>query len=185
MDLLDTIRNRRTVMHFRPDPVPRAILEEMIEYAVWAPNHHLTEPWQFVVVEGESLKDLAQFRHDAVLKANFGRPQAHRVADKARDDFVSVPAVIIAIQKLEGDGGRHKEDYAAMSCAIYNMLLVAWKHKVGTYWGTGPLLKHKATRQWLGLGSHEEIVGIVKVGYPAELPDVGRTPGMSHTRWLS
>ena len=33
-----------------PEPVDRATLDELLELARWAPNHHLTNPWRFRVL---------------------------------------------------------------------------------------------------------------------------------------
>ncbi len=50
VEVENAIRTRRTVKAFGPEPVDRAILEELLELARWAPNHHLTNPWRFRVV---------------------------------------------------------------------------------------------------------------------------------------
>ncbi|MCL6553695.1 MAG: nitroreductase family protein [Firmicutes bacterium] len=47
MSVVDLIKQRRSVPKMRPDPVPREVLERMLDAAVWAPNHRLTEPWRF------------------------------------------------------------------------------------------------------------------------------------------
>ena len=50
MDVESAIRTRRTHKAFCPEPVPRELLDELLELARWAPNHHLTNPWRFRVV---------------------------------------------------------------------------------------------------------------------------------------
>ncbi|MFL5919229.1 MAG: nitroreductase family protein, partial [Gaiellaceae bacterium] len=41
----ELIRTRRTHKSFRREPVPRGVLDELLELARWAPNHHRTNPW--------------------------------------------------------------------------------------------------------------------------------------------
>ena len=41
-------------------PVPRDVLEQLLEAANWAPSHRRTEPWRFVVVQGAALEHLSQ-----------------------------------------------------------------------------------------------------------------------------
>ena len=53
MDVETAIRTRRTHKAFGPEPLPREELEELLELARWAPNHHLTAPWRFRVVGPE------------------------------------------------------------------------------------------------------------------------------------
>jgi nitroreductase len=50
MDVEEAIRSRRTHKAFAPEPVPRELLDELLELARWAPNHHLTNPWRFRVL---------------------------------------------------------------------------------------------------------------------------------------
>jgi hypothetical protein len=42
---------RRMAWKFKDEPVPREAIERMLDVAVWAPNHRLTEPWRFFVLE--------------------------------------------------------------------------------------------------------------------------------------
>ena len=46
----ELIRGRRTHKAYEPEPVDRAVLEELFELARWAPNHNLTNPWRFRVL---------------------------------------------------------------------------------------------------------------------------------------
>ena len=50
MDVEEAIRTRRTHKVYEQEPVDRATVEELLELARWAPNHHLTEPWRFRVL---------------------------------------------------------------------------------------------------------------------------------------
>jgi len=50
-------------------PVPRYILEKMLEAARWSPSHHLTQPWYFIVFETEfSRRELGEFMADLYKK---------------------------------------------------------------------------------------------------------------------
>ena len=51
MSIDELIRGRRTQKAYAPDPVNRAVLEELCELARWAPNHTLTNPWRVRGVE--------------------------------------------------------------------------------------------------------------------------------------
>jgi len=55
VELEDAIRTRRTHKAYGAEPVPRELLEELLELARWAPNHNLTNPWRFRVLGPESL----------------------------------------------------------------------------------------------------------------------------------
>src|SRR5579883_2912176 len=68
VDVREAIQTRRTIKRYRAEPVPGALIEQVLEAAVWAPNHRLTEPWEFVVVQGETLEQLAQLRRQMVTE---------------------------------------------------------------------------------------------------------------------
>ena len=54
-DIADVLRGRRTIHKFLPDVPPVELIEEAIEIARWAPNHHHTEPWLFYVLGPDSI----------------------------------------------------------------------------------------------------------------------------------
>ena len=43
---------------------PRSVLEEMCEAANWAPTHGITEPWRFVILQGQAIERLNQLKVD-------------------------------------------------------------------------------------------------------------------------
>ncbi|MFN3347280.1 MAG: nitroreductase family protein, partial [Candidatus Bipolaricaulaceae bacterium] len=49
-DLLEVLRGRRSVLRFKPDPVPDADLERILEAGRWAPSYANAQPWKFIVV---------------------------------------------------------------------------------------------------------------------------------------
>ena len=44
MELMEAITTRRSVRRYRNDPVPRNILEEVLEAACWAPSADNVQP---------------------------------------------------------------------------------------------------------------------------------------------
>ena len=80
------IRSRRTHKAFGRDPVPRQTLDELLELARWAPNHHRTNPWRFRVLGPETL---------ARLKEAAGPAEAPKLE--------RAPTLILASCVLSGD----------------------------------------------------------------------------------
>ena len=54
------IRSRKTVRAFRPDPVPRSQLVEIIEVARMAPSNFNTQPWRVHVLAGAAKRALSE-----------------------------------------------------------------------------------------------------------------------------
>ncbi|MCY0898588.1 MAG: nitroreductase [Firmicutes bacterium] len=184
MELKEVLRARRSARQFVPKPIADGVLEEILSYAPWVPNHHVTEPWRFIVVKDHSLHELARLRYQAVLRKRQGQPTAQARAERAEREFVESAAVIVVVQAVDPDPVRRQEDYAATVMATYNIFLVAWDYGIASYWHTGPLTTDDEVRAWLGLSASETPVAFVRLGYPAQIGVSTRTPAASRTRWL-
>ena len=60
MDILDVMRERKSVRRFKPDPVPREKIEEILSLAIRAPSAINLQPWEFTVVMGEEKARLSR-----------------------------------------------------------------------------------------------------------------------------
>ena len=58
MDVVEAMRERRSIRAFKPDPVPQAVLRQIIEQALRAPSWGNTQPWEFAVVTGKKLEEI-------------------------------------------------------------------------------------------------------------------------------
>ena len=180
------IRQRRTVYDFLPEPVPEGVVEEALAAAVWAPNHGLNEPWRFWVIGPETQAELA--RHYATLRASkraeVGTSAWQRAFEQARARFEAIPRVIMVGCVQDEDVQRQRENEAAVSCAIQNMLLALWEQGYGSQWSTGPIIRAAVTRRLLAVPEKVELVAAVYVGRAAQVPVSRRTPWQEQTRFL-
>lgn len=62
MDLIEAIKSRKSIRGYKAEPVPRKVIEEILEIASRAPSGMNTQPWEFTVVAGDVL--------DSIRKAN-------------------------------------------------------------------------------------------------------------------
>lgn len=60
METIEAIKTRRSIGIVKQDPVPKEMIEQIIEAGTYAPNHHRTEPWRFFVLTGEGRNELGQ-----------------------------------------------------------------------------------------------------------------------------
>ncbi|MCK4722531.1 MAG: nitroreductase family protein, partial [Dehalococcoidia bacterium] len=58
MDIVEAIRTRKSVRGFRPDPVPKEILRDILDIATRAPSAMNTQPWEIIVIAGEVLENI-------------------------------------------------------------------------------------------------------------------------------
>jgi nitroreductase len=71
MDLQTAVRKRRSIRKFKPDPIPRKLLEDLLDTARWAPSWGNTQPWEIYVITGEPLE---AFRKANVESVANGEP---------------------------------------------------------------------------------------------------------------
>lgn len=187
MSIAETIRSRRTIYDFKPEPVPREVMTRILENAVWAPNHKLTEPWRFIVVNGETRKRLADiYRKIQMEKTRSDDPDIlAKAGEKGYEKLMSKPTIIGVVCKKDPDPFRAREDYAATCCAIHNIALTAWEEGVGVQWSTSGLTGHPEALDLLRVDPEtEEIIGFLYTGYPAAIPEQRRVPAEERTTWL-
>ena len=84
MDAYDAIARRTSTRAFQDRPVPRAAIERLLDAAVRAPNHKLTEPWRFAVLTGASRDRYAEIRrtHRAATFPDPAAPDAAKAIEK-------------------------------------------------------------------------------------------------------
>jgi len=68
MDAITAIKSRTSVRHFSNRPIARELIEQLLDCAVRAPNHKLTQPWRFAVLTGAARDRFAEIRARHRLK---------------------------------------------------------------------------------------------------------------------
>ncbi len=163
MNVEQAIRERRTHKQFAGSPIPREAVEELLDLARWAPNHHLTEPWRFRVVGPGTLARLKEI----------GGPKEAPKLDRA-------PTLVIVSAELGGDPLRDEEDVLATGVAIYVVMLAAHARGFASYWRTPGVLRTPEGRAAVGLAGNERFVGVVYLGYPCSEPPLKEREPLAH-----
>ncbi|MCA1839568.1 MAG: nitroreductase [Actinomycetota bacterium] len=187
MDVFEAIRTRRMAPKMTSQVPDRRDIEELIEAAVLAPNHHLTHPWRFIVLTAEALDGLGEVMSRRIREAYRGDPNLEQriLAERARPR--RAPVIIAVIYVPSSDPlAIEVEDRYAVGAAVENMLLYARGKHLATFWRTGPAAQFEQVHEWLGLKQGEEIAGFVYVGFAdpsqAPVPNV-RKSGAEVTQW--
>lgn len=185
MDVREAIRTRRSIKHFADRPVSREAVEELLELAVLAPNHRMTQPWRFRVLGPE-----ARRAYGAVLGARKAKrvedPEAAQaVVDKVADAEAAIPLTISVAIVEDENPEIQEEDYAAAMMAVQNLCLGAVAMGLGTHVRSGAVMNDPRTREALGVPEGERVVATIWMGEPAEIPsEKSRAPAADHTTWL-
>jgi nitroreductase len=180
----EAIRGRRSIKRFADRSVTRAEIETILDAAVLAPNHRLTNPWRFYVLgpEARAAYGLALGNRKAKKLTDPAAGQAIRDAISA--EHRALPAMIAVAVVNTDDAEQREEDYAAAFMAIQNIALAAMELGLGTAMKTGAVMSDPAARAAAGVAENERIVAVVNVGVPAEVPPAKARQGAAQlTVW--
>ena len=181
MDLEQALHTRRTIHKYLPEPVAQGDLDKIMSAGHMAPCHRLTWPWRFIQVGPETREKIVPV---AIACKTVKRERTPELEKSVRGKILTSGALIVVTQVRCEDAFRAKEDYAAVSCAIQNMMLMGHSLGLGTKWSTGGVTTHPDTYGVLGVDADkEEIVGFVWVGTPAAVPSIKR-PDVSDVKRL-
>ena len=178
--VIETINKRRSARVFEQKPVPKDIINAVIEAGNQAPYTSITrsQPWRFVVVQDSKLKQkLFQTAFPFWKNATDGMkdqyPELYEMAtclynamDNPKDViYYNAPAIIFVIGPATG---------GAISCALAceNMMIAATSFGLGScYTGFGAMVKgNPEIVKALELNENEQIYGPILIGYPKENP---------------
>jgi nitroreductase len=153
MDVIQAIKERRSIRKYSEEPVSEDQLKQILEAGRWAPSRGNSQPWKFIVLKDDQLrKELSE----VVLTGKF---------------LAQAPAGIAVV--VDPKASKHPEQEGA--AAIQNILLAAHALGLGTCWisawGTDWT---KTAAKVLGIPDEECLISIVSIGYAAETPEKGR-----------
>jgi coenzyme F420-0:L-glutamate ligase / coenzyme F420-1:gamma-L-glutamate ligase len=183
-ELAALVRGRRSVRAFETRPVPRAIVEEAIAAAGWAPSPHGRQPWRFVVVESQERRDaladaMAETWRTQLRLDGQDESIVEARLQKSRDRLQRAPVLIIPCLYLEGldtypDAERqHAEETMAvqsLGAAVQNLLLSLYAAGVDGGWMCAPLFCPDVVQAALGLDATLDPHALIAVGYAASDP---------------
>ena len=170
MNVTDAIAQRRSIKKFHDRPLMREELEPLLEAAVLAPNHHLTQPWRFYVLGPEARRRYGLALGDRKARKLTDPDAANAVREKTAAEHVAFPALIAVAMVVNENPETREEDYAAVMQAIANITLAAVARGLGTHMRTGAVMDDPVARAAVGVREGERIVTMLSIGVPAEMP---------------
>lgn len=180
----DLVRARRSVRAYRPDPVPREVVEEVVEAARWAPSPHGRMPWRFVVLtQPESKAQLAaamgdEWRRQLTLDGDPAEEVERRLV-RSRQRVTDAPVDIVLCLYLADldfypDPGRQTAEEVmaiqSLGAAAQNILLAAYDRGLDAGWLCAPLFCQETVRQALDLSPLLHPHALLTLGYAAKEP---------------
>lgn len=180
MDTIQAITTRRSVARTVGPAPSRPEIQVLLDAAVLAPTHHLSQPWRFVVLSGDALRELGDALAASASESGRNVEAARRLPDSA-------PAIIAVIDRAGQDHHVSAADeHYAVGAAMQNLLLAAHDAGLGAMIRTGIHVLSPHVRDHLGVKPDEQLAGFIYVGHlppdhTSKSPE--RTPAADLTEW--
>jgi nitroreductase len=182
---LDTLHGRRSIREFTNREVTRAEVETILDAAVAAPNHRLTQPWRFYVLGPKARHAYGLALGNRKAKKLEDPVAANNLRNKVAEEHASLPLMIAVAVAEDPNPEIREEDLAAAMMATQNLALAAVSLGLGTHIKTGAVMQDPAARVAVGLPEGERIVAVLNVGEPATVPPAKeRRSAASLTTWV-
>jgi nitroreductase len=177
MDILELIKNKRTIRKYKNEPIEQEAFNKIIEAGIWGPSLLAPgfQPWIFVYIQN---KDLVKQISDIMLRKSKKMDILGSRILRLSANTIANAEVVIAVynsSSLTKFAQRIKDMYiryakfaelAAISASIQNMLLTAESLGIGSNWLDTPLFCEKEIDRLLNI--NYKLVAILTFGYPAE-----------------
>ncbi|MFC1868504.1 nitroreductase family protein [Thermodesulfobacteriota bacterium] len=181
--LLELVEKRRSVHKFKPDPIPDEYIDKIIEVAHWAPSGANSQPWEFVVIKKEELRnEIIEIHKKAtavMAEIELTREQELRfnLHHLAPPSFINAPVFIIPFGDPRAKdcfplGARLERGDAifasSLASAFLYMMLGATALGLGAQWVSAVAHHYPQSiiKDLLGVPKELEMYDMMAVGYP-------------------
>jgi len=175
MDIYELIRQRRSIRQYKPDAVPREVLERILEAASWAPSGKNLQNWRFFVLQGshrDTALQVTQKAWDAIRPALEKRlkPSLYAFTERFFYTFGGAPVVIFAYSQPDPEEN-NQTMLGSVYMAVQNLILAAQAEGLGTCAMGSPLEVKAEVDRMLGVsGTELQLVCGITIGYPDHAP---------------
>ncbi len=183
--VMEAIRHRRSIGRVTVDAPDRSLIRQILEAGTWAPNHYLTEPWRFVVLEGEARNEFGRVMAGVASRREVDPALKETAGAKAAGKPLRAPFVIaVGVEPSKDASIPEIEEVAAGAASIQNMLLAAESLGLAAMWRTGWIGFEPEIREFLGFSTRAKVLGFLYVGYAAmTAPERSRRGVDEFTTW--
>lgn len=172
------IKERRSIRAYEPKPVPKDVLDRIIEAGTWAASGKNMQNWRFFVMTGKKRDEYLKLSQKSwlsikdVLEKRL-KPSLYKFTERFFFTLGDAPVVIIAFAEIN-DQDQPQTQIGNVYMAVENMVLAAQYEGLGTCIMGAPLEIEKDVRAFLGVADKpgwKLVCGLV-LGYPAHSPPV-------------
>jgi nitroreductase len=200
MNVMEAIRERRSVRKFKEDDVPNKLLRKIVDAATQAPSGGNYQPWLFMVIKDVELKEkVRSFLGDRALRYVESGEGKKELEKRGPDEYskwieaiksgrfqghISKAPVLIVVF------GDTKSPCCVHDCcaATENLILAAQALGLGSCWldpGFEDKLTGSQIRDLLEVPKNYRIISAVAIGFPSEKPKPRPRKGLNEIAFLN
>ncbi|PKR81296.1 nitroreductase [Brumimicrobium salinarum] len=182
------IKDRRTIYpeFFSDRKVHREQVELLLNNAIWAPSHGMTQPWRFKIFMDEGKTRLGEFLRDMYIEKT-PKDEVNEIKLGRMTNRPAKASAVIAIcmERQPSEQIPEIEEIEAVACAVQNMHLTATAYGLGGFWSSPKLIYTDEMKNFLDIGEKDRCLGLFYIGYPGEeWPKGQRKPIEYVTEWI-
>ena len=189
MDFFDVVTTQRAIRRLKPDPIPDALLRQIMDAAICAPSGGNRQGWSFVVVRDPAkrarLGELYREAWSELMKVPYYRDAASAPPDSPAGRMLAsarhlgqhlgeAPVLILACIALDPGAPPTLTTGASIYPAVQNIMLAARALGIGSCITTIHRFRDAQVKELLGIPSEVETAALIPLGYP--LGKFGRPP---------
>jgi nitroreductase len=184
MDIIEAIHGRHSVDKVKADPVPRDVIQKLLDAGNQAPNHYKVRPWHFFVLTGNGRNKLGDVMAASLQDRQPDLPP--QGLDKTRALPLRAPLLIaVGVDKPSETKVLELENLSAAAAACENILLAAHGLGLGAKWRTGEWARDSKVKEFFGLSEDQHIAGFLYIGYPDVVNEPAPRPSAEdRTVWI-
>ncbi|PRX21689.1 nitroreductase [Orenia metallireducens] len=172
MNTLRAIIDRRSIRKFQNKNIPQDMIAQLLELAIKAPSGKNRQPWRFIVLRGQSKRELVKIMNQKVklLKKQNLSVGSSELSINAISEAPVVILVFNPFSKDEQNNNHNRllMDTQSIGAAIQTMLLAAQDIGLATLWICDVFYSKREICSWLN--RRDELIAAVAIGYANQSP---------------
>lgn len=179
----NSIYSRRSIRKYKDKQVAKELIEKIIDAGRMAPSAKNRQPWQYIVLGGESKREFLECMWRGILREENEKaslPASKNGIPDAKNTWKIMSQAPVLIAVINSNGKNPFEDIdpddrfveifdtLSIGASIENMLLEATAMGLGTLWIANTCYAYEELTEYLG--TNNQLVGVIALGYADEEP---------------
>ncbi len=195
MDVIEAINLRRSIRGYKPDPIPKEVMKEILEVASRAPSVKNAQPWECTVIAGEVMEKIKQANVGKISSAAAPQPNVTRggLTGKYRERQVAIGVQLFQLMNIGREDREKRAEWMRRGLRFFDapaviiismdeslgetalisigafaqtIALVALNHRLGTCIQMPGVTYPDIIRKFTGIPESQQLIIYLTIGYP-------------------